>query len=110
MGRGDDVKYSGPKAPYKNLDTDKKYSWIKSPRWKEHPMETGPLARLLVGYAAKKDVYVDTVDRALKQLDVPISALQSAIGRTLARGLEAGITVGWMCGCCWPHACGGTGV
>lgn len=90
------LKYSGPKAPYKNLDTDKKYSWIKSPRWKEHPMETGPLARLLVGYAAKKDVYVDTVDRALKQLDVPISALQSAIGRTLARGLEAGITVGWM--------------
>ncbi|WP_062200285.1 nickel-dependent hydrogenase large subunit [Massilibacterium senegalense] len=90
------LKYSGPKAPYKNLDMDKKYSWIKSPRWKEHPMETGPLARLLVGYAAKKDVYVDTVDRALKQLDVPISALQSAIGRTLARGLEAGITVGWM--------------
>lgn len=90
------LKYSGPKAPYKNLDTDKKYSWIKSPRWKEHPMETGPLARLLVGYAAKKDDYVDVVDKALKQLDVPISALQSAIGRTLARGLEAGITVGWM--------------
>jgi hydrogenase large subunit len=31
-----------PKPPYEHLDVDKKYSWLKSPRWKGKPMEVGP--------------------------------------------------------------------
>lgn len=90
------LNYTGPKGSYTTLDTDQKYSWIKAPRWKEQPMETGPLARMIIGYAAKKEEYVTSVDSALNKLGLPFSALQSALGRTLARALEAGLVIKWM--------------
>ena len=43
--------YTGPKPPYERLDTDGKYTWLKSPRYDGLPMEVGPLARMLVAYA-----------------------------------------------------------
>ncbi|UCF69468.1 MAG: nickel-dependent hydrogenase large subunit, partial [Acidobacteriota bacterium] len=46
-----ELNYTGPKPPYEHLDVESKYSWLKTPRWKEHPMEVGPLARMLVAYA-----------------------------------------------------------
>lgn len=91
-----ELKYTGPKAPFKQLDTDKKYSWLKAPRWKEHPMETGPLARMMVGYASGKKEIVDIVDATLGELGLPITALQSALGRTVARGLETVLIANWM--------------
>ncbi|NOU93251.1 hydrogenase 1 large subunit [Paenibacillus sp. LMG 31456] len=90
------LKYTGPKGAYETLNTNEKYSWIKSPRWKEQPMETGPLARMIIGYAAKKEEYVTSIDSALRKLGLPFSALQSALGRTLARALEAGLVAKWM--------------
>ena len=45
--------YTGPKPPYKQLDENGQYSWLKAPRWKGNAMEVGPLARMLVGYAAR---------------------------------------------------------
>ncbi|MCP8970358.1 nickel-dependent hydrogenase large subunit [Ectobacillus ponti] len=88
--------YTGPKAPYKQLDTNVKYSWLKSPRWKGIPMETGPLARMMVGYALKKDEFVGIMDDTLKKLDLPLSAMKSALGRTVARGLESVLIANWM--------------
>ena len=44
--------YTGPNPPFKQLDTDKKYSWLKSPRYADEPMEVGPLARMLVSYVS----------------------------------------------------------
>ncbi|MGG0717316.1 nickel-dependent hydrogenase large subunit [Robertmurraya massiliosenegalensis] len=88
--------YTGPKPPYENLDVEKKYSWVKSPRWKENPMETGPLARMMVGYALGREEYVQIVDDTLKNLSIPLEALQSALGRTVARGLETVLISGWM--------------
>lgn len=88
--------YTGPKPPYDHLDVEKKYSWIKSPRWKENPMETGPLARMMVGYASGREEYVQIVDDTLKKLGIPLEALQSALGRTVARGLESVLVSGWM--------------
>ncbi|QOY35766.1 nickel-dependent hydrogenase large subunit [Anaerobacillus isosaccharinicus] len=90
------LKYSGPKAPFKQLNTDEKYSWIKAPRWNEHPMEVGPLARIMVGYAKGQPEIVAIVDDTLKKLNVPLSALQSALGRTVARGLETALIVKWL--------------
>lgn len=90
------LHYTGPKAPYKQLDTDKEYTWLKAPRWKEHPMETGPLARMIVGYASGKEEIVTIVDETLKKLDLPLSALQSALGRTISRGLETKLIAGWL--------------
>ncbi|WP_075980402.1 nickel-dependent hydrogenase large subunit [Bacillus massilinigeriensis] len=88
--------YTGPKPPYDQLNVEDKYSWLKSPRWNEKPMETGPLARMLVGYASGREEYVKIVDDTLKKLNIPLAALQSALGRTVARGLESVLIAGWM--------------
>ncbi len=70
------------------VDENAKYSWVKSPRWKGHAMEVGPLSRLVVGYMSGRQDLKDLVDGALKALNVPITALFSTLGRTAARGLE----------------------
>ena len=87
--------YTGPKPPYEHLDFSQKYSWVKTPRWKGHPMEVGPLARTLVGYASGRADYKEVVEYALKTLEVPVAALFSTLGRTAARGLETKLTCGW---------------
>jgi len=87
--------YTGPKPPYEHLDFSKQYSWVKTPRWKGHPMEVGPLARCLVGYASGRADYKEVIEGALKALDVPVTALFSTLGRTAARGLETKLACGW---------------
>lgn len=89
-------KYSGPELPYEYLDTDKKYSWLKTPRWKDNPMEVGPLARVLIAYAKGNDEIVGLVDYVLDQLKAPKAALFSTLGRTAARGIECKQTAGFM--------------
>jgi hydrogenase large subunit len=89
------INYTGPKPPYEHLDVTQKYSWVKTPRWKGHPMEVGPLARVLMGYASGRQEYKDVVDYALKTLDIPVTALFSTLGRTAARGLETKLTCDW---------------
>ncbi|MCE5311625.1 MAG: nickel-dependent hydrogenase large subunit [Nitrospiraceae bacterium] len=81
-------KYTGPKPPYDYLDTSKKYSWVKAPRYDDKPMEVGPLARVLVAYASGNKQYKDTVDAVLKKLGVGPQALFSTLGRVAARGIE----------------------
>ena len=78
----------GTRTDIKELDEGAKYSWVKSPRWKGHPVEVGPLARYLVAYARGRQDIKEQVDGVLKTLDVPITALFSTLGRTAARGLE----------------------
>lgn len=90
------VNYTGPKPPFEHLDTTKEYSYLKTPRWKGNAMEVGPLARVLVGYAKGKEEYKAVVDKALKDLNVPVTALFSTLGRTAARGLEASLAAGWV--------------
>ncbi len=90
------INYTGPKPPFEHLDTSKEYSYLKTPRWKGNAMEVGPLARVLVGYARGKEEYKAVVDKTLKDLDVPITALFSTLGRTAARGLEAVLAAGWV--------------
>ncbi len=89
------IKYSGPKPPFQNLNTKEKYSYLKTPRWKGHAMEVGPLSRMLVGYASGRPEFKEVVDKALKDLNVPITALFSTLGRTAARGLESVLTAQW---------------
>ena len=71
------------------VDESAKYSYVKAPRFKGEAMEVGPLARMVIGYAAGRADIRQLVDGALKKLDVPLSALFSTLGRTAARGLEA---------------------
>ena len=51
-------------------------------------MEVGPLARVLTLYAKGHEPTRELVDMTLKQLDVPVRALFSTLGRTAARTLE----------------------
>ncbi len=81
-------KAKGTKTNIENLDEGGKYSWIKSPRWKGHAMEVGPLARWIVGYAQNKPEFKEPVEKVLKDLGLPVTALFSTLGRTAARGLE----------------------
>ena len=78
----------GSRTDIREIDEGAKYSWVKSPRWKGHPVEVGPLARYLVAYARGRKDIQEQVDGALKALDVPLPALFSTLGRTAARGLE----------------------
>ncbi|MGA9033309.1 MAG: nickel-dependent hydrogenase large subunit [Sulfuricaulis sp.] len=93
------LNYTGPKPPYDRLDTDKSYSWMKSPRWKGKAMEVGPLARVLMLYAKGHAQTQELVNMALKKLDIPAQALYSTLGRTAARTLETKIfgdaMLGW---------------
>lgn len=87
--------YTGPKPPYEHLDVTAKYSWLKTPRWKGHAMEVGPLSRMLVGYAAGNAEIKDAVTGALAALKAPPSVLFSTLGRTAARGIETQLVARW---------------
>jgi hydrogenase large subunit len=89
------VKYSGPKPPFEHLDTTQKYSYLKTPRCKGNVVEVGPLARVLVGYARGRADFKAVVDKALTDLNVPVTALFSTLGRTAARGLESVLVAEW---------------
>src|SRR6478609_4883680 len=89
------LKYSGPKPPYANLDVDAKYSWLKTPRWKGHAMEVGPLARMLVGYATNTPEIKDAVTETLAALKAPATVLFSTLGRTAARAIESRLAARW---------------
>ncbi len=89
------INYTGPKPPFEHLKTDEKYSYLKTPRWKGNAMEVGPLARVLVGYAKGREDFKEVVNKALKDLNVPVTALFSTLGRTAARGLECVLAAQW---------------
>jgi len=84
-----EVRYTGPKPPYANLDTNAKYSFVKSPRYEEKAMEVGPLARILVAYASGHKETKAVVELVLGKLGVGAPALFSTLGRTAARGIDA---------------------
>ncbi len=86
----------GPKAPFKQLNVEDGYSWLKSPRWNGKAVEVGPLARVLVMYASGNPQAKELVDMALKKLGAEPRALFSTLGRTAARTLESAIIASHM--------------
>jgi quinone-reactive Ni/Fe-hydrogenase large subunit len=80
------------------LKTSEKYSWLKSPTFDDHRVETGPLARLIVGYAAGNPTVRRYVGNFLKTSGFPVSVLFSTIGRTAARCIETFIIADAMAG------------
>jgi len=82
------AKYVGPKTPWTYLQGEKKYSWMKAPRYDGRPMEVGPLARMLVAYASGHAEVREMVKEVLDRLEVGPAALFSTLGRTGARGME----------------------
>jgi [NiFe] hydrogenase large subunit/hydrogenase large subunit len=81
-------KYTGPQPPWEYLQGQDKYTWMKAPRYEGHPMQVGPLARMLVGYASGHEEIRSIIGEALTRLEVGPSALFSTLGRVAARGAE----------------------
>ena len=80
--------YTGPQPPYEFMDTSGKYSWVKAPRFKNEPMEVGPLARMLIAYASGHKRIQAAVNSVLETLGVGPEVLFSTLGRTAARCIE----------------------
>jgi hydrogenase large subunit len=89
-------RYTGPSAPFLQLDVSQSYSWLKSPRWRGRPMEVGPLARVLILYATGHESTQGLVNSVLRELKLPLSALYSTLGRTAARAIETKVIVDEM--------------
>jgi len=90
------LNYTGPKPPYEYLDVQGSYSWLKAPRWKGKAVEVGPLARVLMLYASGHEPTRELAGAVLGQLDVPLTAMFSTLGRTAARTLETKIIADQM--------------
>jgi len=82
------ANYTGPKPPYEFLDTDKKYTWLKAPRYDGKAMEVGPLARMLIAYASGHERVKFWVDAVLQKLGAGPEVLFSTLGRIAARCVE----------------------
>ena len=71
------------------LDTQNKYSWIKSPLYNDERMEVGPLARMIVGFASNDELIKKYVTNFLTNANLPATVLFSTVGRTAARAIES---------------------
>jgi quinone-reactive Ni/Fe-hydrogenase large subunit len=82
------------------LKTKEKYSWIKSPIYNDARVEVGPLARMVIGVAAKDERITKYVTNFLKRGNLPVTVLFSTVGRTAARAVEtelmADVMVEWI--------------
>ncbi len=98
--QGDEQRhpYQGETVPnYTGFEEDGRYSWIKSPRFQGEPMQVGPLAQMLVGYAAGHEPTTRWLTHALDtagsiagaKLDPSI--LHGTLGRHLARAVRTAV-------------------
>jgi hydrogenase large subunit len=82
---------------YTPYDANKKYSWIKSPRFDGKVMQVGPLAQVLTGFAQghepTKRWAVKTLETAGKVAGAQLTPaiLHSTLGRHAARMIRCGV-------------------
>jgi hydrogenase large subunit len=73
---------------------DQKYSWVKAPRFNGQPMQVGPLAQVLIGYAQGHPLTVKYATKAIETIDavghiqVTPGMLESTLGRHGARAIR----------------------
>jgi hydrogenase large subunit len=85
---------------YTDFQDDGKYSWVKAPRLDGKPMQVGPLAQVLVGYATGHPLIKPEVDAALSTagsiagVKLGPEVLHSTLGRHLARAIRAKVIAG----------------
>jgi len=91
-----------PLHPYKGVtdpdftgwNGDQKYSWVKAPRFNGAPMQVGPLAQVLIGFAQghplTKKYAVKAIDTigAVGHIQVTPGMLESTLGRHGARAIR----------------------
>jgi hydrogenase large subunit len=87
-------------VPLAQLDGSAKYTWVKAARVDGLAMETGPLARVLVGAANGQAEISDALGRLLTQTGLTRSDILGTLGRSLARAVELDVMTtalrGWL--------------
>ena len=84
--------FEGETVPaFTSPDDADRYSWSKAPRYDGKTMETGPLAQMLVSYAQGQPQVVKALDGIMTALSLDRRALNSTLGRTLARAVETSL-------------------
>ena len=90
--------WEGETVPaYSEFEDDGKYSWVKSPRFEGRPMQVGPLAQMLAGYAAGHELCRKYVDHVLGEAGKLAGAklgpevLHSTLGRHAARAVRCAV-------------------
>lgn len=98
-------KGGGPLHPWKGetdpepaeWDEEKKYSWVKAPRYNGQPAQVGPLANVLAGYAQGNPLMKKWTDAALDKISAIAGVratpamLHSTLGRHGARAIRAAV-------------------
>ncbi len=90
---------------FTDFQDDGKYTWLKAPRFQGKPMQVGPLAQMVVGYAQGHELTVKSVNDFLARVSavagakVGPEALHGTIGRHAARAVRAGM----MADLCLKH-------
>jgi hydrogenase large subunit len=80
---------------FTDFKDDGRYTWLKAPRFQGKPMQVGPLAQMVVGYALGHEQIVKNVNGALDRISavagvkVGPEILHSTIGRHAARAVRA---------------------
>jgi hydrogenase large subunit len=82
---------------YSEWSADGKYSWVKAPRFGGQPMQVGPLAQVLVGYASghepiKKwaNLFIERAS-AVAGIKLGPAVLHSTLGRIAARAIRCAV-------------------
>ncbi|MCG7987152.1 MAG: nickel-dependent hydrogenase large subunit [Candidatus Thiodiazotropha weberae] len=85
---------------YTDFQDEGKYSWVKAPTFYGKRAEVGPLADVLVGVASGHAGYTQYLDQAMGTLkavsqnpDIPLSAVNSTIGRHAARAVRCAVMI-----------------
>jgi hydrogenase large subunit len=97
-GNGNQHPWKGSTSPkYSEFNPSAKYSWVKSPRFQGKPMQVGPLAQVLVGYATGHELTRKWADHALDtagsvaHTKLTPAVLHGTLGRHLARAVRASV-------------------
>lgn len=82
---------------YSEWTADGKYSWVKAPRFDGKPMQVGPLAQVLVGFATGHELITKYaklfIERASAVAGVKLgpAVLHSTLGRIAARAIRCAV-------------------
>jgi hydrogenase large subunit len=88
--------FKGQSTPdYTDFKEEAKYTWVKAPRYNGKPMQVGPLANVLVGYASGHSLTRKWTHAAFDRISnvhgehITPDDMQSTMGRYLARAIRS---------------------
>jgi len=95
-GEGAKQPWQGETVPnYTEWEAEGKYTFVKAPRYEKRPMQVGPVAQILAGYAQGHALTKKWTDIALERINalssrrVTVNDLRSTMGRYVARAIRS---------------------